>query len=117
MSTVVNFKFARNAPFTCVFVSKGSNGAAHNFTGSTFRMQVKARDANGDPTGAPLLTRETGSGIAGTLAAGEIIPTFPAQSLSVGVYVYDLLRLESGAVKERIWTGTITVVSGVTEAP
>jgi hypothetical protein len=120
MATQVDPTFADNAPFQLDLVSEDQNGQAEDFTGSTFRLQVKAKDANGLPTGSPLLTLTTGDGISGALDQGEIFITFPKASedgLPVGQYVYDVLRLVAGEVVERLYFGTITVTQGVTEAP
>jgi hypothetical protein len=113
----IDFQFAQNAPATFLLEFTDSNGQAIDFTGSTFKIQVKARDASDAPTGSSLLTLTTGSGIDGDLAEGEVQPTFPKESLSglpAGEYIYDCLRLESSVVKERLFWGLIDVASGVT---
>lgn len=116
----IDLQFSSNAPFTRTFIIEDANGAAADLTGSTFKLQVKARDANDAPTGSVLLTLTTGSGIAGTVASGEIEPTFPLYVVSPlaglppGDYVYDCLRLVSGVIVERVLWGLIDTDVGVT---
>lgn len=105
-------------PFARLWVDGNRNPI--DFTGSTFKLEVKARDANGDPTGSVLLSLETGSGISGAVADGEfdvIFPKYvesPLAGLPVGDYVYDVLRLVSGVAVEPMCWGFIDVDEAVT---
>ena len=102
-------------PFYYTWVD--GNDTPINYTGFTFKLQVKARDSNDEPTGAVLLTLETGSGIAGTLANGEFTLTFPASSaggLVAGSYIYDCLRISGGGGVEPMLWGLIDVPAGIT---
>lgn len=98
------------------FVMTDEDGQAIDFTGSTFKLQVKAVDGNDDVTGSVLLTRSTGSGISGTLASGEINITFPDAAdsgLAKGRYAYTCLRISGGSAVEPIFWGFIDVGAGV----
>lgn len=116
----IDLQFADNAPATFMFEFTDANGQEIDYTGSTFKLQVKARDSSNAPTGSALLTLETGDGIAGDLSLGEFQPTFPKyvesplDGLPAGDYVYDLLRLTSGDPVERVAWGLIDVETGVT---
>lgn len=117
MAAEVDIAYSHNAPFTANLVMTDENGMAYDFTGSTFKLEVKAADANGNPTGSVLLTLSTGSGIGGTLASGEVQPTFPAQAssgLAPGSYVYDCVREVSSVIVDRVFYGSITVTTGIT---
>jgi hypothetical protein len=110
---VINTKAGRAFPF----VFEDENGDAVDFTGSTFRLQVKAWNGNA-ATGSALLTLTTGDGIEGDVADGECQPVFPPaadEGLAVGQYVYDIMRLESGEPVETVQVGLIDAVDGVTE--
>lgn len=106
-----------NTARTVPFVFKDESGQAIDYTGSTFKLEVKARDANNEPTGSVLLTLATGSGIAGDVSLGEFEPTFPAAAssgLPAGQYIYDVLRLESAVAVEPVMVGLIDVEEGIT---
>lgn len=102
------------------FLWKDQNGVAIDYTGATFKLQVKARDTNDAPIGSVLLTLATGSGISGTVSDGEFNIDFPkyvlspAAGLPVGSYVFDVLRLESAVAVEPVCWGLLDVVVGVT---
>lgn len=101
-------------PFAYIWTD--GNREPIDFTGSTFKIEVKARDANGDPTGTVELTLETSSGITGTLADGEFNLIFPAEDdsgLAPGSYVYDCIRLVGGAAVEPMLWGNIDVNEGI----
>lgn len=107
-----------DSPRAFPFVFKDENGNAIDYTGSTFSLVVKARDANDNPTGSALLTLTTGSGIAGTLSSGEFQPTFPKSSAwttasPAGAYIYEVLRLVSSVVIEPMMVGKLDVVTGL----
>lgn len=107
---------ATDSPYTIAFVFEDENGTAVDFTGSTFDLVVKARDASNNPTGSALLTLSTGGGIAGTLSLGQFQPTFPKQSaggLAAGAYVYEARRLVAAVPLEVVLVGTIDVVPGL----
>lgn len=91
-------------------------GQSQDFTGSTFKLQVKARTVNDDPTGSVVLTLATGSGISGTPANGEVFLTFPDAAdsgLSAGEYIYTCIRLVSGVAVESLFWGHIHVNVGI----
>lgn len=108
----VDFTFATTTPAVYAFILKDESGAAKNYSGSTFKMIVKQRDSSGAPTGATLLTLQTGSNISGAVASGELQLNFAASALAAGDYIYDLARLVAGVVQERIAWGYIDVETG-----
>ncbi len=114
----IDFETSHNAPATFPMIWEDENGQSIAFSATTtFKLQVMATDAAGNPTGSALLTLSTGSGIAGDVTAGEFTPTFPAQSaggLPPGVYAYDCVRLDSAIFVEVHCYGTLTVKKGVT---
>lgn len=118
MTSRVNVKYGVNAPKVVSLKLTDPNGLAHNFTGSTFRLQAKVRTDAGEPTGSALLTLTTGSGISGTLAQGEIIFTLPRQAssgLPAGEYIYDIIRISGGVPVERLIWGWISAKEGVAQ--
>ena len=83
-----------------------------DFTGDTFEMDVET--AVGQTPSLALSSPSTG--IAATdLANGTITITIADTDLSVGSYVYDLIRV-SGSTRELLMYGTITVLEGKTTA-
>lgn len=112
----VDLIMASDSATTVQLNFEDSDGASIDFTGSTFSLVVKARDANNAPTGSAVLTLTTGSGIAGTVASGEVIPTFPkaaSSGLAVGSYIYEIRRLVAAASIEVVAVGLIDVVAGL----
>lgn len=107
-----------DSPRTFAWTFTDENGLAIDYTGSTFDLKIKARDANNNPTGSVLHTLTTGSGIAGTLSAGEFNPTFPeAGSWSTpspaGAYIYEARRLVAATPVEPMLVGLIDVETGL----
>lgn len=87
------------------------SGIAHDFTGSTFKMQVKttAEAASAEYE----LTTANGRIASTDLANGAIDLKFVKGQLAVGAYVYDLIRV-NGADNEKLIEGSVTVSKGVT---
>lgn len=103
---------------TLSFVFVDENDNAIDYTGSTFSLVIKARDANDNPTGSALHTLTTGSGIAGDVSLGEFQPTFPKSSAwstpsVAGAYIYEVLRLVAAAPIEPVLVGKIDIVTGL----
>lgn len=102
-------------PFSYVWVDE--NDRPIDYSGSTFKLQAKARNANGMPTGTVLLTLATGSGISGALADGEFDLEFPSVGgLAQGSYIYTCLRLVAGVAVEPMCWGNIDVEAGIAAA-
>lgn len=92
------------------------NDQPRDYTGSTFKIVVKARTAAGLPTGGVLLTLLTGGAISGNVALGELQCVFPAQAaggMAPGAYLCDVLRLVAGVVQERVCGIIYDVLEGV----
>lgn len=88
----------------------------HDYTGSTFKITVKARTAADEPTGSLLLTLLTGGAISGDVSAGELHIVFPAQAssgLAPGAYVGDVMRLSGGVMQETVCRLIYDVLDGV----
>lgn len=116
-ATRIDFKTKANTASVFELRIEDGNGQSIDYTGSTFQLDVKARDDNGLPTGSVLLSLATGSGIGGDVAQGEISVTFPAQAdtgLPPGAYIYDCLRLDTGVPVECVFVGDIDVEEGIT---
>lgn len=114
-----DFTLDPNTKNPFALVMEDANGSPIDYTGSTFLLEVKARDANDAPTGSVLLSLETGSGIEGDVEDGEIEIEFPLYvasplaGLPAGSYIYTCLRLESGIAVEPAFWGFIDVEAGV----
>lgn len=107
MPVQANLIAYQNADFSEVFqfVDAGT-GEPHDFTGSTFEMDIK----------------ETGAGtvvLAATLGVtdiddGKVTIGFLDGTIAVGSYVYDLIRI-TGSARELLMFGTMTIKQGVTQ--
>jgi hypothetical protein len=89
-----------------------NNGSAVNWTGYTAKMQVRPY-----PDKDPVLTLQTGSGIAALTNDGKITITATATqtgAIAAGNYVYDL-ELTSGSYVIRLIQGRFTVTAQVTQ--
>lgn len=113
----IDFILDPNTDNPCTFLFMDENGGSIDFTGSTFRLEVKIADGNDDPAGPILLTLTTGSGLSGTLASGEFNVTFPDDGdgglAGPARYVYTCLRISGGAAVEPHCWGFIDVGAGV----
>lgn len=83
----------------------------YDLTGSTFRLDVKA--SVDDVAAVASLTSANGGIEHVDLANGEITLHFADYAIAPGDYVYDLVRI-SGAVRETLGHGALTVAKGVT---
>lgn len=113
----IDFVLDPNSDNPLYHIFTDENGTGINYTGSTFRLSVKAVDSADNPTGSILLTLTTGSGISGTLASGEFNVTFP-DAADGGLpanarYAYTCLRIASGVAAEPHCWGFIDVGPGI----
>lgn len=103
-------------PKPVALILTDGNDQPIDYTGSTFKITVKARTSAGLPTGSVLLTLLTGGAISGDVSAGELHFVLPAQAasgLAPGSYMYDVMRLVGTVVQERVCGGTYDVLEGV----
>lgn len=101
-----------NAKWSIPFIfTDDATGAAYDFTGDTFKMDVKT---SSDAASAELSLTTANGGIASTdLDAGYITIIIDKADLAVGSYVYDLIRV-TGGDDEYLMGGTLTVNKGIT---
>jgi hypothetical protein len=86
------------------------NEVPRNFTGSTFRLDVKSRVTDA----SAIISLTSGSGIEHVdLTNGLISIKFSDYALSPGEYVYDLVEI-NGSSRSALFFGPLTVVQGVT---
>lgn len=106
--TKADITWWQNVDFSRVFqfVEDGT-GDPHDFTGSTFEMDIKAPPGSG----AVVLAATLGTA---DIDEGKITVGWADTALAVGEYVYDLVRINSG-VREPLMYGTITILQGVTQ--
>lgn len=83
----------------------------YDFTGSTFRMDIKASVDAGAAVAS--LTTANGGIVSTDLANGAIILEIAAFAISPGDYVYDLIRI-SGLARETLTFGAVHIDKGVT---
>jgi hypothetical protein len=88
-------------------------GAAYDFTGDTFRMDIKA--SAGDENAAASLTTANDGILSTVLDDGTITLSIGDFAIDPGTYLFDLIRL-TGSVRETLAYGTLEVVKGVTGA-
>lgn len=105
MLDACHFRQKANADFSW------SQAFGADFTGSTFKMQIK----NAAGSVVNTLTSPA-SGIVPTFGAQTILDFFLAQASlpAVGTYTYDVLRLTSPSLSEYLMGGNFVVVAGVT---
>jgi hypothetical protein len=100
-----------NADFQQPLVFTDETGAAYDFTGDTFRMDVKASADDAEPA-ASLTTAN--SGILSTdLADGTITLSVGDFAIDPGTYLFDLIRI-TGSAREMLAYGTLIVEQGIT---
>lgn len=96
---------------TLRFVDRGT-GTAYDFTGSTFKMDVRT---SADAVSATLSLTTANGGIVSTdLDEGTIQLVVDAGDIAAGSYVYDLIRV-NGSDEEMLMFGEYIVEPGVTE--
>lgn len=118
IATRIDLIVPTDSPRTFYWQRGDENGTNYDFTGSTFSLSIKARNANDEPTGSILHTLTTGSGIAGDVSIGEFQPTIPKSSAwstpsPAGDYIYEVLRLVSGVAVEPFQVGILDVEQGL----
>ncbi|WP_425417339.1 hypothetical protein [Oricola indica] len=111
MSTEADITFRDNEDFGWAFQFTDRNDNPYDFTGSTFKMDVRTAADAGSAEAA--LTTANGGIVSTDLAAGTIEIVIAKGALDPGEYVYDLVRVNGGA-EEVLLYGAVTVIDGVT---
>ena len=111
MSTEADISFRDNEDFRWSFQFVDRNDNAYDFTGSTFKMDVRTAADAGSAESA--LTTANGGIVSTDLEAGTIEVVVAKGALDPGEYVYDLVRVNGGA-EEVLLFGAVAVVDGVT---
>lgn len=112
--------------FTQAAFGSPSDYTAIDWTGSTFKMQVRESQ---DPTSTLIDTFSTATGeivsVAGTISPGPAVPAFDngftltivaarSTAMTPGVYYYDLFQTSAGSVPTCLFNGPFEVVATVT---
>lgn len=110
MNTATFSNVSNNTDFSFAIALTTSGGGALDLTNSTLRMQVRS-----SPLSPVLIfpvtvtvTNVTG-GLVTISAPLSVMATVPP-----GTYSHDMVRLRPDGITEQVWTGTLTVVAGVT---
>lgn len=86
-------------------------GAAYDFTGDTFRMDIKA--SAGDASAVASLTTANSGILSTDLDDGTITLSVATFALEPGTYLFDLIRI-TGAARDMLAYGTLVVEQGIT---
>ena len=110
----VNFEIATNEDLRQSFVLTNNAASAVNLTGAGLKMDVEFQSG----VDVLELTIANGRIVIANAAAGEFQIAVPASiigTLAPGSYQHDMVLTAANGEVHRIWTGSLTLVRGVTE--
>lgn len=113
---IVNFtNVPNNVDFSKSFIYQTSAGVAIDLTGSTLYMMVRTSPAAANPPLVSLSSPSTGITITNAVQGKFQIQITRAAlaAIPVGIYVHDLIRLRPDTLEEQVWSGSLTITSGV----
>lgn len=112
MTVQANLTIRDNADYVKPLAWVDQNRSVYDWTGCTFAMDIRT---SADAVSATLALTTANGGIASTdLANSTITINIGPGDIVPGAYVYDLVKIDAGSVRETLMFGTATVVDGVT---
>lgn len=111
MSTELKWTIRDNADYQQALKFTDETGAAYDFTGDTFRMDLKRSAA--DAAAVASLTTANSGILSTDLAGGTITLSIADYAIAPGVYLFDLIRI-TGAARETLAFGTLEIITGIT---
>ena len=113
----VNFLAAANEDLRQAFALTDSAGAPVSLTGGTLKMNFEALASASAATSIIEASTANGRIVLSNAAEGQFeiaLPTAVLHAIPTGVYRHDLVLTLAGHV-QRVWEGTLTLNSGVTQ--
>jgi hypothetical protein len=115
----VNFQAAANEDLRQAFALTDSAGAPVSLTGGSLKMNFEGLTPASAGPGPGGIEASTANGriVLSNAAQGQFeiaLPTAVLRAIPTGVYRHDLVLTLAGRV-QRVWEGTLTLNSGVTQ--
>jgi hypothetical protein len=113
----VNFQAAANEDLRQAFALTDSAGAPVSLTGGSLKMNFEGLAPANPATSTIEASTANGRIVLSNAAQGQFeiaLPTAVLRAIPTGVYRHDLVLTLAGRV-QRVWEGTLTLNSGVTQ--